>query len=145
MNTKPSNIPNMANTVVEPDTCGERDPLCWISALVFGLFYCGAIFAFKLLELSPWMKWLVALAPITSFAIFIIAEIRIVRRLDEMQRRIQLEALAIAYPSAILFVFAIGILKKAGLVDLQIDQPEVWAWIVLPYFIGLVLARKRYR
>jgi hypothetical protein len=88
----------------------------------------------------------VGLVAVAAFGLFIVAEIRVLRQLDEMHRRIQLEALAIAYPAAILLVFTLGVLERAGIVVWGFQRlRDVWPLVALPYMIGLAIATRRYR
>ena len=92
------------------------------------------------------MKLTAALVPIFPTVLFLWFVVSAIRGLDELHRRVHLEALAIAYPLAILLLVTLGFLQLA------IDLPaEDWSyrhvWIYLPcfYFIGLALAWRRYR
>jgi hypothetical protein len=99
------------------------------------------------LQLGPtWLRVAAALMPVipTAFALRAIAVG--MREADELQRRVHLEALSIAYPLAILLLMTLGLLELAvGL------KPEDWSyrhvWIYLPmfYFLGLFIAWRRYR
>lgn len=66
--------------------------------------------------------------------------------MDELHRRVHLEALSIAYPLAILLLVTLGFLQLA--IDLP---PHDWSyrhvWPLLPcfYFAGLALAWRRYK
>lgn len=83
---------------------------------------------------------------VAAFGLFIAAEIRVLGQLDEMHRRIQLEALAIAYPTAILLVFTLGVLERAGIVVWGFQRlRDVWPLVALPYMIGLAIATRQYR
>jgi hypothetical protein len=88
----------------------------------------------------------VALLPFPFFVAFLVAEIRLLRRVDELERKIQLEALAVAFPAAMLLMMALGLLERAVAL-----KPEDWSyrhtWFFLPlfYFVGLGIARRRYR
>ena len=84
--------------------------------------------------------------PVTAFTWFIVTAVRDIRQLDELQRRIQLEALAVAYPSAILLVFAVGFLERAGIVFPGFTNlRDVWPLTILPYWVGMAIATRRYR
>jgi len=83
---------------------------------------------------------------VAAFGLFIAAEVRMLGELDEMHRRIQLEALAIAYPAAILLVFTLGVLERAGIVVWGFQRlRDVWPLVALPYMLGLAIAMRRYR
>jgi hypothetical protein len=87
----------------------------------------------------------VALAPVPVFAWLIWSVVRGIRALDELERRIQLEALAVAFPAALLIVFTAGLLHLAGFRgEHDWDPPRLFPIVLLPYWIGLALARKRY-
>ena len=88
----------------------------------------------------------VALFPIVPTAFFLLLMIANIRDLDELQRRVHLEALAIAFPLAVLLLWTLGLLQLA--VDLPIEDwsyRHVWAYLPLFYAIGLVIARRRYQ
>jgi hypothetical protein len=108
--------------------------------------FVASVTLIKTRELSVGLKVLIALIPVPAFAAFIVSEIRMLRRCDELQQRVQLEALAVAYPTAILLVFGFGLLERAGVVVPGFENMrDVWPLTVLPYFIGLWIARRRYR
>lgn len=83
---------------------------------------------------------------VLCFGWFIVEEVRLVRALDELQRRIQLEALAIAYPLAILLIVTLGLLERVG-VSLPVGNfsyRHIWPFLIVFYFLGLAIARSRY-
>jgi len=68
-----------------------------------------------------------------------------VRGMDELGRRIQLEALALAFPIALLVSFTAGLLDLAGFHgEGNWDLPRLWPMLVFPYFIGIWLGQRRY-
>lgn len=96
--------------------------------------------------LSTGLRLFVALVPIIPFSIFLIAVLVGIREMDELHRRVHLEALAIAFP---LTMFLIMLL---GLVELVLPlSPDDWSyrhvWQFLPvfYFIGLAFTWRRYQ
>jgi hypothetical protein len=71
--------------------------------------------------------------------------IRGAREMDELERRIQLEALAIAFILALLLIMTLGLMELA--ITLNRDDwsyRHVWAMLPMFYFGGVVWARKRY-
>lgn len=87
----------------------------------------------------------VALLPVPFLAWLIHSIVRGVRSMDELERRIQLEALAFAFPVAILIVFTAGLLHLAGFRgEGDWDPPRLLPFVLMPYWIGIVLARRRY-
>lgn len=87
----------------------------------------------------------IALAPIPAFAGFLWLVIKGVRSADEFERRIHLEALAVAYPLAMLLLMILALLQRA--IQLKFEDwsyAHVWYYLPLFYFVGLWLARRRY-
>jgi hypothetical protein len=65
--------------------------------------------------------------------------------MDELQRRIHLEALALAFPVALLVVFTAGLLDLAGFHgEDNWDLPRLFPLVLLPYWFGLFRAHKKY-
>ena len=87
-----------------------------------------------------------ALLPAIAMAAFLWVEISYLRQLDELHRRVQLEALAVAFPLALLLVFTVGSLERAGVHIEGFERPrDLWPLVVIPYPIGLLFAWRRYR
>ncbi len=91
---------------------------------------------------APW-KYAIALLPALPALVvpFIVA--RAIRELDELQRRIQFEALGFGFSAAAVLSLAYGFLENAGIPSLN----WVWVWPLLGicWMGGLVVARRRYR
>lgn len=63
-------------------------------------------------------------------------------RMDEMQRRIQFDAIAISFLGTALITFGWGFAEGAGLLHLRAFQ--VWPIMGALWILGLVIARRRY-
>lgn len=86
-----------------------------------------------------------AILPVPFFAALVWIYVRRVRSFDELQRRIHLEALALGFPISLLVVFTAGLLDLAGFHGHQNwDVPRLWPLVLLPYWIGLARAHRRY-
>jgi hypothetical protein len=88
----------------------------------------------------------VALAVVQGFATgaVIIGSVLRLRRLDEMQQRVHLEALAIAFTGTGVLGTAYGFLVSAGLPDIEWGT-LVWPVMAALWAIGLLVANRRYR
>jgi hypothetical protein len=96
-------------------------------------------------QLPEGWRIIVALAPMIPFAFFLAFFLAGIRSMDEFQRRVQLEALAIAFPLAILFFMMLGLLELAiPLSPEDWSYRHTWSYLPLLYFIGLAIASKRY-
>jgi len=96
----------------------------------FMVSYLGTVLAYEMAEFTAGARVGLAMLPALAFLLFIVAEVRLIRRCDELQQRIQLEALAVAYPLAIAIVMVLTLLQKAGLQEMK---PK-WATCRLPIF-----------
>jgi drug/metabolite transporter (DMT)-like permease len=117
-------------------------------AILWGISYLigrGALD--KELQLQPtWLRVAAALLPVGPAALFLWAIISHVRSLDEMQRRIHLEALVIAYPLTILLLMTLGLMELAtGLPKEDLSYRHVWVALPIFYFLGLALSWRRYK
>jgi len=97
-------------------------------------------------QLSEGLRLVVALVPIIPFALFLMSVLAGIRELDELQRRVHLEALAIAFPLTML------LLMSLGLVELITPLPpddwsyrHVWQFLPVFYFLGLAFTWRRYQ
>jgi hypothetical protein len=110
------------------------------------LSYLAARLALKELQLDAWLRVTVALFPVVPTALFLWLVVANIRSLDELQRRVHLEALAIAFPLAILLLWTLGLLQLA--INLSAEDwsyRHVWVYLPLFYFIGLAIAWRRYQ
>ena len=69
--------------------------------------------------------------------------LRALRRLDELARKIQLEAIGIAFAGTALVTFSYGFLENIGLPSLSMFV--VWPLMAALWFIGTILGQLRYR
>ena len=118
--------------------------------LVRGLLWMSIFFLSRgLLELeigSSTARVLIALLPTPFFAWYLWTWMKGVSQMDELQRRIELEALGFAFPSALLILATLGLLDVAITLNAA-DFSVRNTWLIMPilYYIGLVLAKRRYQ
>lgn len=92
-----------------------------------------------------WLRIVAALAPAPIAGIALLSILRSARDLDELEKRIQLEALAFAFVLSLLLLMTLGLMELA--VTLNRDDwsyRHVWAMLPTLYFVGVVRARRRY-
>ena len=85
----------------------------------------------------------IALLPLPFFAWFIWRFVNLMRSSDEMQRRIQLEALAIAFPASVALLMTLGLMQIGS--PPLVDYNHLWVGILVLYGIGRTIAERRYR
>ncbi len=88
--------------------------------------------------------WLLALSltPMIGAVAAAWAILRALWRMDEMQRRIQLDAIALSFLGTALLTFGWGFAEGSGLPHLRAFQ--VWPIMGTLWIVGLFVARRRY-
>jgi hypothetical protein len=94
-------------------------------------------------DVDPALRVPFVLIPLIPSAFALRAYLRFLGRMDELGRRIQLEALAIGFGAAGILTFAYGFLENAGFPQLS----YVWVFPVMMIFwgIGGAIATRRYQ
>lgn len=129
------NLPSQLRTVVDV-----------LPFVLWMTFYILARLVLENPNLDPGLRVILALLPILPFAFMLVFIVSHIRSMDELHRRVHLEALAIAFPLTLLLVMTLGLLDLAiGL------SPDDWSYRhLLPYlagfyFLGLAIAWRRYK
>ena len=113
-------------------------------SLGIGVVVIAAAWAGRQFPLRSPMRIAMALVQGAATAVIIIGSARSIRRLDEMQQRVHLEAFAFAFAGAGLLATAYGFLVNAGLPDIDWGG-IVWPAMVGLWVIGLIIANRRFR
>jgi hypothetical protein len=95
---------------------------------------------------DPALRALIALAPVPFVALVMRATIRHIRDTDELQRRIEVEAVSLATALVSLGYFAAGLLQSAKVIDVPASAAMIWVFplICLVYGIAKVVISRRY-
>lgn len=101
--------------------------------------------SFGLIQAHPTAPWRipVVLVPVVPIGLALWALLRFVARMDELQRRIQFEALVVAAGGTVVLTFAYGTLQNVGLPPLNLMF--ITPLLVVLWSLGLALASWRYR
>ncbi|MEJ6004605.1 hypothetical protein WG899_03525 [Paucibacter sp. AS339] len=86
---------------------------------------------------------LLALSPMLPAALVVWAILRQLGRLDELQRRVQFEALAMSFAGTAFISFSYGFLEGLGYPRLSMFV--IWPLMAVLWMLGLVLASRRYK
>jgi hypothetical protein len=92
------------------------------------------------------VKVAAALLPVVPTALFLWVVVSAIRGLDELHRKVHLEALVIAFPLSILMLVTLGFLQLA--IELPAENfsfRHVWAFMPMIYFGCLAFAWRRYQ
>ena len=136
-----------------PDLRGPCGPQPQRAGLILtALLAAGALLSatatLRFSDLSgPW-RLVVALLPVPAYVYFILTQIQAVRRMDELQQRIELEALVFAFPSAFVGILTTWLIWVGGFLPWLTFSDSVAFFLVLMialHVIGRALAARRYR
>jgi hypothetical protein len=83
-----------------------------LSAVLFFVGYVLALAAAEMRDLPQAARVVMALLPVAVFVWILLQIVAGIRQLDELERRIQLEALAVAYPCALVLMMMLGVLQR---------------------------------
>ena len=111
--------------------------------VVYGVLLVGSIELLTHVDIGrPWRD-LIALSPMLPAAATTWIVLRELRRMDELQRRIQLEALGFSFAGTAILTFSYGFLEGLGYPRLSMFT--VWPILAVLWVVGLALAHRRYR
>lgn len=117
-------------------------------SIIWILTYFGARLLLKSMgpPRADWARIGVALVPLVPFVIFLWTFIGDMRRADELERRINLEALAWAYPLAMVLIMVLALMQIAmPLKDDDWSYRHVWPFFWVFWLFGQAFARRRYQ
>ena len=122
---------------------GGRGPV-----LIWALSAAGAMIATALMlrftEVAGATEFIVAMLPIPVLAGMYWAIFRVVQNLDEMQRRMKLEALGLTVIVSSLILFTMGQLERIGVYEPS-NFSDAWLIITFTYMAAYGLVALRYR
>jgi hypothetical protein len=107
---------------------------------------CGALLRSN--QWSPAVRWLLSVGPVLPMAWYCWLALRVLRQLDELEVRIQLEGAVYGLLGTALLTMTAGLLMKGGVVPaLTLGQAWPWLWIsaFLLWAAGSRIAGRRYR
>lgn len=117
--------------------------------LVRGLLWVSVYLLSRgLLELEIQQTWIragIALLPVPFFVWYLWTWFKGAAAMDELQRRIEMEALGFAFPAAVVLLMTIGLLDVAmTLPPEDFSLRHIWLMLPVLYYIGLWRAKRRY-
>jgi hypothetical protein len=89
------------------------------------------------------IRYLVAVLPLLPLFFALAAFLQYLRRMDEMQRRIQFEAFGLSLALTGMLTFTSGLLQRVGIPP--IDITFVFPMLIFFWGVGVCLANWRYR
>ncbi|MET0636051.1 MAG: hypothetical protein ABWZ25_08470 [Chitinophagaceae bacterium] len=116
-----------------------------VYAVIWLFSYLGSFFALRSLDVPREAGIMLVIVTGLAFAVFIYKYYRNISFMDEVQVRVQIEAVVIAFSLALLLVMILGLLDLVVLLN-----KENWGYrhitpvFVIFYFIGLFISKRKY-
>lgn len=122
----------------------RREVLAGMAAYV--LLLSGSLLLLRMVE-TPALRALVALAPVLPVALMLRAMVRFIRGVDELQQRIELEAVCMAAGLVSLGYVTAGFLQVARVIDVPAAAAMLWVFplVCWTYGIAKAVVARRYR
>lgn len=117
--------------------------------IIAGLVWAASFIAARLFldqpDLSVGTRLILAFGPTLPFAAFLMGAIHLSRGYDEMERRVQVEALATGFSLTLLLVATLALAQRAGFAKYQdFSYGHILPMLILFYLGGMIIARRRY-
>lgn len=127
-------------TMTARDRRNARRANWWL--LAWMLSFAATIFAISRQLIPGGLPTYLAIAGSTLLGfVGVLAFFHFLRQADELQRKIQLEALALGFGGGFLATFTLSLLERTGL---EVDLGDPFLAMVLLYVAGILLGARRY-
>lgn len=91
------------------------------------------------------MRLVYAILPVIPTTLYLLSVFKSIRALDELHRRIQLEAVTFAFAVTLVFSLTFGMLQKAGFFLTWVwDWEGIWGLMLATWVLGQIVAARRY-
>ena len=116
------------------------------SMSMYVLVLCASIWLLKRVDV-PALRAILALAPVVPIGYAVRAMVGYMRGLDEMQQRIELEAVGVATVLVSMLYMTAGLLQSARLIHVDGDVAMIWVFplVCAVYGIAKAFVARRYR
>lgn len=133
-------------------TLSKRRPVlsgCFVAALTYlaTTWVCVGLLRHSLADAGTAVRTVVSLIPLIPIGFAIRAVLQLVRNGDELERRIDLEALAIAAVAVGMAALTLNLLMDAHVIEISSHLATVWIFpgLLLTYAAAKFWARSRYQ
>ena len=123
----------------------QADRKTLLFSILWALVYMGCLLVLKKLEPSKTIGFILSFLPTLTFVPFMYHYIRSINSMDEVERRIQLEATVWGFSLGLLLLMTLGLLDHVVVL-----KKEDWSFInLIPmfflfYLIGIIISRRKY-
>lgn len=115
----------------------------WVAIVAYVVVLVVSILLIIASPPAAWWRIPLALAPVVPIIFAVLAFMRIFGRMDELQRRIQLEALAFSFAITGVVTFSYGCLVYVGFP--AISWVYIFPLMIALWGVGQAIAKRRYQ
>ncbi len=128
--------------MTERDRRNQWKVLAWLA--MWTITWLAASLAIK----SGWVSagtpaTIAALLPLVPGLLLLVAFSKFLRQADELQRKIQLDALALGFGAGLIGTIAYQLLERAGVI-LETDVSDIAVLMMVVYAYGVIAGQRRY-
>lgn len=117
-----------------------------IWALVFAISFPLSVFYLSKYNVQTPLALLIIAVNAILFVVFTAKQLQSIKTLDEVQIRIQLEAVSIAFILSLLVIMTFGMLGLVKALKFEkIDSLYIFAMLFLFYILGVIISTCKYR
>lgn len=121
----------------------SRPTIFW-AAVSMATWLGSRIFLMECTYPKP-LGYAVVLLTLVPFSLFLWQFFKIIRHGDELERQVQLEALALAFPLTVLGLMKLSLFQMIAPLSIENwSYRHLLPFVFVAYFVGLFLARRRY-
>lgn len=119
----------------------------WPAMILYTAIVFASTWLLKRYQMAMPLRALIAIAPALPISFVMFAFLRYLRTVDEMQRRIEMEAVGVAALVVSQVYLAGGFLQLGKVIDVSSGVAMIWVFPLMcfSYAIGKFLATRRYR
>ena len=119
--------------------------LAVVSGIVWGVSFIAARLLLDQPGLSTAARLVLAFGPTLPFVGMLVGAVGMARDADEMERRIQVEALAFGFGMSLLLIATLALAQRAGFAKYEdFSYVHLLPILFILYLGGLTFARRRY-
>lgn len=117
----------------------------FVYAVIWCLSYVGSLFALKSFDIPTGAGIVLTIVTVLAFAVFIYKYYRSIFFMDEVQIKIQMEAIVLAFALGLILLMTLGLLDFVIILN-----KEDWSYrFMIPffisfYFIGFFISKRKY-
>lgn len=122
----------------------QSRPAVFWAAVSMATWLGSRIFLMECTYPKP-LGYAVVLLTLVPFSLFLWQFFKIIRHGDELERQVQLEALALAFPLTVLGLMKLSLFQMIAPLSIENwSYRHLLPFVFVAYFVGLFLARRRY-